>query len=256
MNEFKGQVTVSIVSHKQWALTERLLRDLNEHCADELACAILTNNIPEKVKLDGELNFPIEVIQNTSEKGFGANHNAAFARSETPWFLVLNPDIRLGTPRILSKLLQAQTPVTALLAPRIIEPGANKPAPLRSLITPLELVRRRLPFHSPPRTPDWIAGMFMLIRKESFAEIRGFDERFFMYCEDFDLCARLRIADWRFEVVHGVVAQHDAQRASAKALRPMLWHVTSLARVWTSATFWRYWLLLLKEKYIAKRSRS
>jgi hypothetical protein len=49
-----------------------------------------------------------------------------------------------------------------------------------------------------------VAGMFMLLRREAFAQVGGFDERYFMYCEDFDLCARLRLAGWH--VVAGSVS--------------------------------------------------
>jgi GT2 family glycosyltransferase len=82
--------------------------------------------------------------------------------------------------------------------------------------------------------------MFMLIRSEVFAELGGFDERFFMYCEDFDLCARLRLAGWELQVTQDVHVLHEAQRASNTYLRPLAWHLASFAKLWTSPAFWKY----------------
>lgn len=231
-------VTVSIVSHRQWALVRPLLEQLGRLCHGSVARIVLTVNLPENIgNLD--VGVPIEVVRNAQPKGFGANHNAAFALCTTPWFLVLNPDIRLESD-VLASLLALAQPDAGLVAPRIQEPGKPQPEPFRDVLTPLELLRRRMPDHRPPQQPAWVAGMFMLVRRETFARLHGFDERFFMYCEDFDFCARVRLAGWRLQIAGDVVVMHDAQRASNRSLRPLLWHLASFARLWSGATVWRY----------------
>jgi GT2 family glycosyltransferase len=85
--------------------------------------------------------------------------------------------------------------------------------------------------------------MFMLLRREAFEQVGGFDERFFMYCEDFDLCSRLRLAGWQLQVIEAPVL-HMAQRASKKSLRPLLWHLRSLMQVWMTPAFWSYAAML------------
>src|SRR5687767_11624034 len=88
-------ITVSIVSHGQNKLVNRLLADLGERCSTVLN-VILTENIPDPVPLDFALSkHRLERILNPRPKGFGANHNAAFARSTAQFFFVVNPDIRL-----------------------------------------------------------------------------------------------------------------------------------------------------------------
>ena len=88
-------ITLSIVSHGQNALVNPLLGDIGRLCAGRVAL-VLTENLPDPTPLDaGALNCPVERIANDRIKGFGANHNAAFARCKTPWFCVVNPDIRL-----------------------------------------------------------------------------------------------------------------------------------------------------------------
>jgi len=233
-------ITVSIVSHGQLALIRPLLDQLARFSHAMVEKVVLTVNIPEPDLLaGGQWGFPVERLENAAPKGFGANNNQAFARCDTPWFLVLNPDIRFDAD-VLAPLLARAAPDAGLLAPRILEPGKERPEPHRTLITPLEILTRRRPGYAPPAVPDWIPGLFMLFRAEAYAGIAGFDERFFMYGEDFDICARLRLAGWRLQIAEDLLARHEAQRASRRDLRYLRWHVGSLAKVWLSGAFWRY----------------
>lgn len=236
-------VTVSIVSHGQWALAAPLLAQLQAWCAPWIDKVVLTLNIPEQLSADLPLADRLVRIDNPAPRGFGANHNAAFAHCDSEWFLVLNPDIRLDSD-VLAPLLAAAPARAGLVTPRIMEPGKPGPEPFRRLLTPLELWQRRRQGHVPPTQPDWVAGMFMLLRREAFAEVHGFDQRYHMYCEDFDLCARLRLAGWGLHVAHQEQVLHDAQRASNNSLRPLVWHLASFIRVWSSRAFWRYRRLL------------
>jgi N-acetylglucosaminyl-diphospho-decaprenol L-rhamnosyltransferase len=183
--------------------------------------------------------FPIERIYNKAPKGFGANNNQAFSRCVTPWFLVVNPDMQFPSD-VLAPLLAVAQPRSGLLTPRIYEPGRVEPEQHRRTITPLEILTRRRPHYPRPEKPDWIPGLFMLFRAEVFARIRGFDKRYFMYGEDFDICARMQLAGWQLEVDEALVAIHDARRASQRSIRHFLWHATSLWKVWTSRAFWQY----------------
>lgn len=236
-------ITVSIVSHGQLALVKPLLRQLDLYCHAVIGKVILTINIPEPDLIDGEQwNFDLERIENDAPKGFGGNHNQAFARCATPWFLVLNPDIRFDDD-VLSPMIAQASPGSGLMAPRILEPGKPTPEQHRSIITPLEIVTRKRPGYVQPAIPAWIPGLFMLFRSEAYRQIAGFDERFFMYGEDFDICARLHLAGWALQIAEELRVRHDAQRASHRSKRHLYWHVTSLLKVWSSTAFWRYWRL-------------
>lgn len=232
-------VTVSIVSHGHWDHIEPLLRQLNAWCAPWIERVILTLNVPEQPRIDEDLAFAVDIMHNARPRGFGANHNTAFARSSTPWFLVLNPDLRIDQD-VIGCLLAGADSEAGLVAPRVQEPGCAEPEPYRTLVTPTELVRRRQQGHMPPDHPSWIAGMFMLLRAPAYRDTRGFDERFFMYCEDVDLCVRLQLAGWKLQVATDVIVHHEAQRASHSSLRPLVWHLTSFVKLWTSEAFWKY----------------
>lgn len=90
----------------------------------------------------------------------------------------------------------------------------------------------------------------MLFHAETYRRIGGFDERFFMYGEDFDVCARLALAGQKIVIAEQLRAIHEAQRASHRDVRHLWWHMRSLAKVWSSMTFWRYRTL------IRRRSRQ
>lgn len=237
---FSKPVTVSIVSHGQMALVRPLLAQLDCFSHAMVEKVVLTLNIPEPdVLVDDRWRFPVERIENTSPKGFGANHNQAFAQCATPWFLVLNPDIRLDA-EVLARLIEQAAPDSGLLTPRILEPGKAAPEQHRRIITPLEIVMRRRPGYTRPLVPAWIPGLFMLFRRETYDRIGGFDERFFMYGEDFDICARTQLAGWKLQVLEDLLVRHEAQRASHGSKQHLYWHVTSLLRLWTSKAFWAY----------------
>lgn len=233
-------ITVSIVSHGQLALVLPLLEQLDRYSHAMVEKVVLTINIPEPDLIaQASWRFPVERIANPVRQGFGANHNQAFARCDTPWFLVLNPDIRFDSD-VLAPLVGLAAAESGLLAPRILEPGKPAPEQHRAIITPLEIVSRKRAGYARPAEPAWMPGLFMLFRSQAYARIDGFDERFFMYGEDFDICARLRLAGWKLQIAESLQALHDARRASHRSKRHLYWHLTSLLKVWSSGAFWRY----------------
>jgi N-acetylglucosaminyl-diphospho-decaprenol L-rhamnosyltransferase len=235
-------VTVSIVSHGQEELMLPLLDQLDRYCAAVIEKVVVTVNIPEQKLVDSAAyRFQVQRIINAKPCGFGANHNAAFKHCGSEWFLVLNPDIRLDRD-VLQPLLSDARDDSGVLSPRIMEPCSRHagPEPHRGLLTPWEILMRNRPGYRAPLKPAWIPGMFMLLRTRAYREISGFDARFFMYGEDFDLCARLRLGGWEIQIAEGLHVTHDARRASRRNWRHLRWHFASLTQLWLSYVFWQY----------------
>lgn len=237
-------VTVSIVSHGHLEMVSPLLAQLETFSHAHIESVVLTLNIPEACPLpDFHTRFQLKIIKNKNPKGFGANHNQAFDQCKTPFFLVLNPDVCLDGD-VFQPLINLASTDIGLLSPRIMEPGNNLPEPHRGLITPIEILSRKRLDYPAPKQPAWIPGLFMLFRTIAFRQIKGFDEKFFMYGEDFDICARVKMAGWQIGIAENLRVLHDARRASHVSRQHLWWHISSLFKVWTSTTFWRYRALL------------
>jgi len=253
-------ITLSIVSHLQATLIVALLEDVARVDSPLVSAIIVTHNVPEPMPAwPASLAARITTIQNPIPQGFGANHNAAFRHCKTPFFTVMNPDLhliddpfdRLAALFKMDRDAPARARRIGMAAPYIVTPEGIPEDSARNLMTPIDVIRRRLPLadRTPSRVPHWLAGMFLFVSSAAFREVGGFDERFFMYCEDFDLCARLRLDGWEFEVADDAVVVHMAQRASHRSRRHLFWHLTSLTRMWTSSAFWRYRRLLKAERH-------
>lgn len=248
-------MTLSIVSHRQGPLVALLLADLARIGSRTVSAIVVTCNVDEApLHIPPALAPMTTVIDNPQPRGFGANHNAAFAQCRTSVFAILNPDLRIPDdpfPALLAALTAGETGASAsagvaLVAPRIVAPDGHDEDAARELITPWRLILRRLPRHERVAAIDfdWLAGMFFVVRSDAFRAIGGFDRRYFMYCEDFDLCARLRLAGWSLGRIDTACVVHAAQRESHRSIRHLLWHVASIAKMWLSPTFWRYRRLL------------
>ncbi|QXQ06473.1 glycosyltransferase [Sphingosinicellaceae bacterium] len=242
-------LTLSVVSHGHGRLLTSLIDDLNAQVALAGIKVIVTLNIAEELPVDQYTNLRMVVIRNSFPKGFGANHNAAFDRCTTRWFAILNPDLRIAETEPFSSLIKvaATVPKVGVLAPRIVASSGQTEDAVRTNLTPLSLLLRRWGRRG-PETPDlptrhgrpfyWLAGMCLMFDAAAFGQVGGFDERFFLYCEDYEICARLYAHGYSLAVDRRAKIVHDAQRDSHRSLKHLVWHVTSLLRVWTSKSFW------------------
>ncbi len=222
-------ISISIVSHGQFELTRLLLDDLEKYCANQIE-VILTLNIPEAIpdNLTTAYTFTLKIITNIYPKGFGANHNQAFREISGNVFCVLNPDIRL----VNNPFAELTKYTSGVVAPQIIDEQGYIQDNGREFLTPLKLLKRVLARNKAiiknSDHPDWVAGMFMVFPKAIFQKMGGFDEKYFMYCEDMDLCWRLRQQNYSVTLAQNVKAIHTAQRSSHKKLKFLYWHIKSL----------------------------
>ena len=239
-----------MVSHGQDELVGQLLASVARHCGAQEIRVSVVRNIPGSGQglFDG-FPFPVEVRENARPLGFGANHNQVFASCRAEYFCVLNPDIILVSDPFPSLLTALATNRTGVVAPLIVDSDGRVQDSARRFPTPGRILRRmarRLAGQGRdgrpgalPERPDWVAGMFMLLASAVFREVGGFDEDFFMYCEDADLCMRLRRAGYATLLLPQVRVVHDARRASHRSARHLGWHVRSLTRFFFRYPFYR-----------------
>jgi N-acetylglucosaminyl-diphospho-decaprenol L-rhamnosyltransferase len=233
------KVTISIVSHNHGPLVKTLLDQLCL-CHEHIARTIVTFNAQEKIKIT-QHDYPFEtyLLYNNTPKGFGANHNQAFSYCDSEYFCVMNPDIFVSEDPFPTLLPYISERNIAIIAPMIVNMNGGIEYNARYFPTPWGLVKKVFGCYDgvyPRRDkqslefPDWIAGMFMLIDSKSYAALSGFDEAYFLYYEDVDLCARAWKAGMVVALCQEVSVVHDARRSSHKDLRYFKWHIASIAR--------------------------
>jgi N-acetylglucosaminyl-diphospho-decaprenol L-rhamnosyltransferase len=182
-----------------------------------------------------------EVLETGSNDGFGAACNVGLRATSTEFVLFCNPDVR-PSPDALGRLVAAlvDNPTAAIAGIAF-----DKPCVARrfSRITggiwiflPRSLQRqlRRFGIEVPidPASQqvvvDYVVGAFMLCRVAALRLVDGFDERFFLYCEEEDLCRRLGEIGWQTLLVTTATATHETSTSSegtdGKAMAPFLLH--------------------------------
>ncbi|MCO4888763.1 glycosyltransferase [Cupriavidus sp. WGtm5] len=245
------KIAISIVSHGQSRLVEPLLAQLRELSTRVDLDVIVTENLPgDPIHVASNSRFRVRKICNPEPKGFGANHNAAFALCETEWFVVMNPDLRL-TETGLTALMTCLKERPGVAGPRVVTKEGRIEDSARRVPGVLRLAsrwyRRRFePEYNPSvalQGVDWLAGMCLAFDRRTFEEVGGFDDRFHLYCEDVDICLRVHLLGGSVTWVQSSVVVHDAQRTSHRKWRYLLWHVSSLGKLLTSRPYWQYRLL-------------
>ncbi len=252
MEKRAAEISISIISHGHLHLVNGLLNDIGTHCQTLAIELILTLNLDEALPFNqADFPFPITIIRNAAPKGFGANQNQAFANSSAPYFCVMNPDVQLNKnpfPELMNCLNGAKVGVAA---PLVVNQDGEMEDSARRFPTPLKILCKAAggckgsdyTVGSELVYPDWVGGMFMLFRREVFEALGGFDERYFLYYEDVDLCARLRLSGYEVALCPNAKVIHHAHRSSHTSLKFMKWHLSSMARFFCSLPllkiFWR-----------------
>jgi GT2 family glycosyltransferase len=241
-------ISVSIVSHGQASLVGEALADLARQIDPASIEVILTLNIPEPLPFAvADFPFPIKRIDNPSPQGFGTNHNAAFRLAGGKWFCVMNPDIRLNSnpfPALLACLAQ---PGAGVAAPLVLGVNGEIEDSARRFPSPLKIVCKTwggcsgsdYAITDQPVYPDWVGGMFMLFPRSIYEAAGGFDQRYFLYYEDVDLCARLRLQGNLAILCPRARVVHHARRSSHRNFRYLRWHLGSMMRFFLSPVYWR-----------------
>lgn len=159
-----------------------------------------------------------QVLALPDNLGFGAANNRALSQVQTPFALLLNPDCEI-TPQSVQQLLQtaAKWPDTAMVAPQLLQPSGQAEVNYR---WPHLLWNSRGPaITDGPACVGFVCGAAMLLRMSAFGS-KFFDERFFLYYEDDDLCTRLFNQHQAMVIDPSATATHRS-RGSVRGKNPL-----------------------------------
>jgi N-acetylglucosaminyl-diphospho-decaprenol L-rhamnosyltransferase len=239
-------ITFSVVSHGQMDLVIALLQDLATSFKETRFEVILTLNMPEELPAGmDQLPYSLLVLRNTTPLGFGENHNRAFKHARAPYFCVINPDIRIDSDIFPVLIKDLQDPSCGVVAPLIVNAADSIEDSARKFPTPLKILCKLFgacrgqdyQIGSTLLAPDWVGGMFMLFRRDTYALLGGFDQKFFLYYEDVDLCARIGLRGLQVAMNPNVRATHLARRSSHSSIAYSWMHIRSMVRFFVSMVF-------------------
>ena len=244
-------ITGSIVIYKN--LQEQLQKAISSFLNTRLNVKLfLIDNSPDDRAGDLCQDPRVIYVFNGKNLGFGAGHNLALRKAvrEAPYHLVLNPDVYFGRG-VLEKLLvfAESRPEMGLLMPKVLNPDGTIQHLCKRLPTPSDLILRRFlpalfkPFvenrlvryefrdqnYNQIMSVPVLSGCFMMMKCGALSELGFFDERYFMYLEDDDLCRRIA---QRFETIYfpEVAIYHHYGKGSYRNPRLMLYHIVSAVR--------------------------
>jgi N-acetylglucosaminyl-diphospho-decaprenol L-rhamnosyltransferase len=217
-------------------------RDTLRDCVEPLvglpgvSVTVVDNASPDR-SLEAIADLPVQAIDSGRNGGFAFGCNLGMAAGSAPFVLFLNPDARIDASGldVLAAALEAE-PAVAIVGPRLFEDG-DRLVPsmrryqrtgstwaqalflhrvLRRAAWANEIVREPADYER-VAYPEWLSGACMLGRRSALQPIGGFDEGFFLYCEDMDLCARLRAAGHEIRYEPAVAVHHEGGRSAPRA---------------------------------------
>jgi GT2 family glycosyltransferase len=225
----------------------------------------------------------MRLIENASNRGLSAAWNQGAAETASPWILFLNPDAEIweGDLAAFVKAGEAR-PEVAVLGPlvrnadgTIYESGRVFPSVGQAIghafLGPVAPGNRFTRAYKQTgwdrraeRLVDWVSGACMLVRGKAFEQVGHFDEGFWLYAEELDLCTRLRDAGWRILYAPELEVLHEGAVSTGRSRRTHLMHSMSIyryyrkhrARGWRRVTLPAAWLALrARAELVAIRDR-
>lgn len=181
----------------------------------------------------------VEFIDAGANLGFGRANNLALRRFDAKYYFILNPDVIFTDEKekIIERMYKwmENHPAVGMIGPKLLNFDGSLQFSCHRFADPLTQPLGRLGLHerwneifekykkfqmsdfnhNSTRPVDWIMGSAMFIRGAAYKEVGGFDDRFFMYFEDCDLCRRFWESGWPVYYVHDISILHGHRRASA-----------------------------------------
>ncbi len=188
-------------------------------------------------------------IKNRTNIGFGAAMNKGIRSATGDYIALINPDIFISKETLSSLLTYLKkNKDVGLVGPKLLTEDHTLQYSCKRFPDIFTLLFRRIPLkrfipflqkrieyydmydydHTTPLRVDWLIGAFLVARKEIFMEY-PFDEAFFLYFDDVDICRRI---GQKYPVIYYpyAVAIHYAAHASKKSLKPLFYHLQSMIK--------------------------
>jgi len=227
-----------IVNYNAGPDLRRALESIDREAGGSWQAVVVDNGSADGSEAAATEFAQVRLVRNSENVGFGRGVNQAIRECRTERIVIMNPDCQL-MPGSLPPLMAALDGDArcAIAAPLVRDPDGSPqgnargdPDMLTGLFGRSSTLRRTLPELDVARrnvivgtaddastTVDWVSGACMLVRRDAFVRAGGFDERYFMYWEDADLCRRLRAHGHTIRFVPAASAVHRVGQSSRTA---------------------------------------
>ena len=242
-------VSVVVVNHDSGEGVRECVRSVVERAGDVRFGVVVVDNASR----DGSERTAVEafpdltLIRNPDNRGFPAAANQGMLATRSAFVLLLNPDARIVSGTLEGFLKVARDhPAAGAIGALVRDPDGSVYPSARKVPSALEGLMHTLLGWLWPGNPwtrsykmldwdrrserrvDWVSGSSMLLRRAALDDVGVFDERYFMYVEDMDLCTRLRQAGWEVWFSPELEVEHVGGTATAGKKRMTLEHSRSI----------------------------
>ncbi|QXP71418.1 glycosyltransferase [Polaribacter sp. R2A056_3_33] len=212
----------------------------------------LIDNSPSNTLQKHFVSSEIEYIFVGKNIGFGRAHNLVLDKVNSQFHLVLNPDVEFDSliiPILICKLEEEKD--VSFITPKVIYPNKEKQYVCRKHPTFFDLINRKLKISknqilkneyrnkdlSKPFYPEFIHGCFMLFKAADFKNLKGFDERYFLYMEDADICRKIDDSGKKKLYYPNIEITHQHQKGSSKNIKLFFYHLASAIKYFLKWSF-------------------
>ncbi len=224
--------------------------------AHDLEVIVVNNNAdPAAVRsfVDSTKDQTLTLIDAGGNLGYGKGNNLGAKSAKGDYILIINPDNRLE-PSALETMVKylKDHPDVGVVGPKLVFPDGTVRDSFRTFPRPLDVIIKRTPLRrlfsrrmktylqsdqnpNAIRDVDWMCGACLLFPRALYEELGGFDERFFLFFEDCDLCRRIWGAKLRVVYLPTAVAHDNEQRLSAGGI--LTFFTKKTVRVHTASAF-------------------
>ncbi|HFO0561141.1 glycosyltransferase family 2 protein [Providencia sp. PROV250] len=240
------KIYISVVSHGHGKMISKI--DSIRHLNNEFF-VVIKNNCSDNIIVEYCRENNIAIIDNDYGLGFGENNNINYlyckhnGMKEDDFFLVLNPDIDIQVSSLKKfNSIICDSNINISTINLFIDKDYKKyDYSIRKFPTLITFISSFLGFKNKSIidksnmhgiiTIDWAAGSFLCFKSKVYRELGGFNESYFMYCEDVDICYRSQKMGYSVNFISSIKATHLAQHTNRKIFnKHFYWHLKSALR--------------------------
>lgn len=222
-------ISILVVNYNTVDMLHRCLQSVRQQNGIDYEIVVVDN-----ASIDGSQNmvrenFPwVRLITNKENCGFSRANNQAIGESRGRYYFFLNPDTELKKDALATMAeFMDRNPDVGLAGSRILNPDLT-PQPSVELSYPGERYARK-ELRGLSGNIAWVLGAAMIARRQVIETVGGFDETFFLYGEDLDLCLKIRKLGWRIGYIPQSVVIHWGGQSERNTLPVDVWRKKLIA---------------------------